>query len=211
MIVRDISMKRLIALFSFIISFELFSCMVIKPNFDLLEPKNAKTVLIVEVAETSSESRNNPIAVFRSVSPWAQIWFHVSMNFCTGFSGLVKGDRFVVSTFLSEKELIKDTVDMYNAQIYRLSDLDFANQEMKWMVEKEEFPPGKANVLYGYCKKDDECIQVKNACDENISINKEFKKNYDNFLKKNKNSLSKDCFPKRTTSRALKCVENFCS
>ena len=87
-----------------------------------------------------------------------------------------------------------------------------AKEVITKLASKKDFV-GEINPSWQFCESDKECIQSKKQCGKPIGVNKNYQKDYLDFLKTKKIKIecSKNNSVQTGKPSISKCVENFCS
>lgn len=158
---------------------------------------SAKTIILGAIKKTGDEQ------YFISKKPWKSIKFKLFTAPCGGF--LFENDEYLIfSSNKSIDELVKlKSIDVSDGSF---SKVKFSSDRVRDLLDKEELPEGQPNYFWKYCSLGSSCVDVIGRCGERVGINKNNQKNFENYLKKNKNYKCES-----STRKKSSCINNFCS
>lgn len=160
-------------------------------------PEKAKVVFSGIIIEEKRPKGSALIGDIRLIVPekmWTNVDFKKIQTSSICHENQKVGDRYL---FLAD-----------NPKSYRvLVRLEDAGEYISKLARKKDFI-GDVNPAWLYCKKDEDCTAIKDSCNLEKVVNKEYKDTYLDFLKEQK----KGCFNKGDLKKAIfKCINYFCS
>lgn len=167
-----------------------------------IDPSSAPVALVGKLNGTQYR------IFLKVVKNWTQNQNEVNVGAGTDcdYSNLKFGKMYLL---LAEKSFNMEganKVSPCDSLLFELS--DETDSIIKNLSPKKYFY-GEINPSWQFCKRDNECLQVKNKCGNYIGVNKKYKDTYLDFLKTTTKKF--DCSKRTPTASVSKCIDNFCS